>query len=100
MLTVCIQAPQRSDSVKKPKIKVVSNSGTTKAANGASTTPKPAKEKDSGAAKAAKPKSSKKEEKKDVPAAPKEPELTPEELRQRKEVCSVSGEVWMTTLVC
>jgi len=83
-----VQAPQRSDSVKKPKIKVVNNSSTPKAANGAST-PKSAK--DSSAPKAAKPKPSKKsseEKKKEEPAAPKEPEPTAEELHSRKEVCA------------
>ncbi|KAI1132084.1 hypothetical protein F5Y10DRAFT_261563 [Nemania abortiva] len=76
--------PQRSDSVKKPKIKLTSTS-TPKAANGAqpsakdSTKPTKTKAKSS---KGGKEGDSKKEKE---PVAPKEPELTPEEKRARKE---------------
>ncbi|TRX93900.1 hypothetical protein FHL15_005282 [Xylaria flabelliformis] len=77
--------PQRSDSVKKPKIKLTGNS-TSKAANGVQSTPtkdsaKPAKAK-AKSSKGGKETDSKKEKE---PAAPKEPELTPEERRARKE---------------
>lgn len=77
--------PQRSDSVKKPKIKLTSTS-TPKNSNGVqspatkdSTKPTKAKAKSSKGAKDA---DSKKEKE---PVAPKEPELTPEERRARKE---------------
>lgn len=76
--------PQRSDSVKKPKIKLTNNS-TPKTANGVPT-PKSGKVKDDS--KPAKPKAKKSkdtEEKKSEPQAPKEPELSPEERHQRKE---------------
>ncbi|KAI0555388.1 hypothetical protein F4679DRAFT_578770 [Xylaria curta] len=76
--------PQRSDSVKKPKIKLTGNS-TPKAANGIQTatkdSAKPAKAK-AKSSKGGKETDSKKEKE---PAAPKEPELTPEERRARKE---------------
>ncbi|KAI0594332.1 hypothetical protein F4775DRAFT_574303 [Biscogniauxia sp. FL1348] len=75
--------PQRSDSVKKPKIKLT-NSSTPKAANGVQS---PSVAKDSSRAKGktkskAKDADSKKEKEQ---AAPKEPELTPEEKQLRKE---------------
>ncbi|KAI0972526.1 hypothetical protein F4678DRAFT_42285 [Xylaria arbuscula] len=77
--------PQRSDSVKKPKIKFTATS-TPKTANGVQS---PAT-KDSAKSTKAKTKSSKggKEadnKKEKEPTAPKEPELTPEERRARKE---------------
>ncbi|KAH8885174.1 hypothetical protein GQ53DRAFT_370691 [Thozetella sp. PMI_491] len=78
-----IETPQRSDSVKKPKIKLTTNS--TPKANG---TPKPSKA--GSESKSSKPKSKKtkepeeKKQEKDS-ATPKEPELTPEEKHQRKE---------------
>ncbi|KAI1118784.1 hypothetical protein F5Y14DRAFT_397633 [Nemania sp. NC0429] len=77
--------PQRSDSVKKPKIKLTSTS-TPKAANGVQSP----STKDSTKPAKAKPKSSKggKEtgsKKEKEPVAPKEPELSPEERRARKE---------------
>ncbi|RBQ84237.1 hypothetical protein VDGD_04190 [Verticillium dahliae] len=75
--------PQRSDSAKKPKIKLTTSS-TPKATNGTST-PKAAKE---SAAKPAKTKSKKDgAEKKAEKETPKEPELSAEEKHQRKEVC-------------
>ncbi|KAI1281021.1 hypothetical protein F5Y07DRAFT_316283 [Xylaria sp. FL0933] len=77
--------PQRSDSVKKPKIKFTGAS-TPKTANGvqspaAKESAKSAKGK-TKSSKAGKEADSKKEKE---PAAPKEPELTPEERRARKE---------------
>ncbi|KAJ8126142.1 hypothetical protein O1611_g7497 [Lasiodiplodia mahajangana] len=77
--------PQRSDSVKKPKIKLTSTS-TPKAANGtqppaAKDSSKPTKTK-AKSSKGGKDGDSKKEKE---PVAPKEPELTPEEKRARKE---------------
>ena len=83
------QTPQRSESVKKPKIKLTTNS-TPKPANG--TTPTPSKAAKSVADKTAKAKAKKPketEEKKVVEekvATPKEPELSPEEKHVRKEV--------------
>ncbi|KAI0164809.1 hypothetical protein GGR57DRAFT_212850 [Xylariaceae sp. FL1272] len=79
--------PQQSDSVKKPKIKLTGSS-TPKNANGvqspsaAKEATKPLKVK-AKSSKAAKDADSKKE--KEVAATPKEPELTPEEKRVRKE---------------
>ncbi|KAI1756688.1 hypothetical protein F4782DRAFT_277837 [Xylaria castorea] len=77
--------PQRSDSVKKPKIKLTGTS-TPKTSNGVQS----AAAKDSAKPAKAKTKSSKggKEtdgKKEKEPVAPKEPELTPEERRARKE---------------
>lgn len=69
------QTPQRTDSAKKPKIKL-NTSSTPKAANGAGT-PK-AKE-----ASAAKPKEDKKEAEKKAAKA----KMSPEERRERKQVC-------------
>ncbi len=73
------------DSVKKPKIKLTSNS--TPKANG-SAAPKPSKAgSDSKNAKAKPKKTKEAEEKKpEKEVTPKEPELTPEEKHQRKEV--------------
>jgi len=68
------QTPKRTDSVKKPKLKLIS----TPKANGAET-PKSAKEKKEKA----KPKAKKAAAE---PVAPKEPELSPEEKRKIKEV--------------
>jgi len=82
------ETPQRSESVKKPKIKLTTNS-TPKPANG--TTPTPSKAAKSVADKTAKAKAKKPketEEKKVVEekvATPKEPELSPEEKHVRKE---------------
>ena len=80
-----MQTPQRSDSVKKPKIKLTT-SATPKAANGATATPKPTKAAES---KSAKSKSKKKDadEKKAEEAAAKEPELSAEDKHVRKSVC-------------
>ncbi|KAI0486244.1 hypothetical protein F4859DRAFT_528043 [Xylaria cf. heliscus] len=77
--------PQRSDSVKKPKIKLTGTS-TPKTANGVQS----AATKDSAKPAKARTKSSKGSKETDgkkekEPAAPKEPELTPEEKRARKE---------------
>ncbi|KAK1781119.1 hypothetical protein QBC45DRAFT_78409 [Copromyces sp. CBS 386.78] len=82
------ETPQRSESVKKPKIKLTTNS-TAKTANGAAATPKTAKP--AAEAKTTKAKPAKKtketEEKKGEKeaATPKEQELTPEEKHTRKE---------------
>lgn len=80
------QPPQRSDSVKKPKIKLTSSSTPKAATNGAS-------EPKESAAKPPKAKSSKSKPAKDADGekpkkspAPKEPELTPEEKQDRKKV--------------
>ncbi|KAI9745229.1 MAG: hypothetical protein M1818_001507 [Claussenomyces sp. TS43310] len=69
--------PQRAESAKKPKIKL---NATPKSSNGTAT-PKPSAKKDP------KPKKAKKAATNGeaVPAAPKEPELTPEEKRLKKE---------------
>ncbi|OTA64517.1 hypothetical protein K449DRAFT_432080 [Hypoxylon sp. EC38] len=81
-----VNTPQRSESVKKPKIKLT-NSSTPKAANGvqsptAKDSSKPVKVK----AKTAKGSKDKAEVKKEKEApAPKEPELSPEEKHMRKE---------------
>jgi hypothetical protein len=86
LLTVPRQTPARSDSVKKPKIKLTS-SATPKVANGATSTPKSTKATEPKSAKS-KPKKAKeaeeKVEKEDL--TPKEPELSPEDRRARKEV--------------
>ncbi|GJC92230.1 PWWP domain-containing protein [Colletotrichum higginsianum] len=76
-----VSTPARTDSAKKPKIKL-NTSSTPKTTNGA--TPKSGKE---SAAKPAKSKSSKKDgtEKKAEKEVPKEPELTAEEKHHRKE---------------
>lgn len=76
--------PQRSESVKKPKIKITSNS-TPKAVNGS--TPKGTKPSEPKAAKAKAKKEGKTEDKKAEKEVqvPKEPELSPEERHQRKE---------------
>ncbi|KAK8137730.1 hypothetical protein PG984_001110 [Apiospora sp. TS-2023a] len=74
--------PQRSESVKKPKIKLTTSSTPKAAANGTQS-PKNGKE---STTKASKPKSkAAKKDAEEKPAAPKEPELTPEERRVRKE---------------
>ncbi|KAK9417231.1 hypothetical protein SUNI508_09035 [Seiridium unicorne] len=81
-----VVAPQRSDSVKKPKIKLTTSSAPKAATNGVSSpkdssskttktktkTPKPAKDSEG-------------EKAKKEPVAPKEPEYTPEEKHARKE---------------
>jgi hypothetical protein len=74
------QVPQRSESVKKPKIKLNTSSSASKAANG---TPVP-KAKEEKAAKVTKAKPKKGADKKSD--APKEAKLTPEERHLRKEV--------------
>lgn len=79
------QTPQRSESVKKPKIKLTTSSTPKAAANGAQS-PKNGKE---STTKASKPKSkAAKKDAEEKPAAPKEPELTAEERQMRKEVRS------------
>ncbi|KAL2256827.1 hypothetical protein VTK26DRAFT_1062 [Humicola hyalothermophila] len=77
------ETPQRSDSVKKPKIKLTTSS-TPKTANGATSTPKSGK---ASEPKGAKSKSKKADEKKaeEKVSTPKEPELSPEDRRARKE---------------
>ncbi len=80
------QVPQRSDSVKKPKIKLTSNS-TPKAANGVQMTPKSSKASASKPSKSKSSKERKAEEKKtEEVQVPKEPELSLEEKHMRKEV--------------
>lgn len=82
-----LQTPQRSDSVKKPKIKLTT-SATPKAANGAASTPKSTKATET---KGAKSKSKKKDADEKMAekesATPKEPELSAEDKHVRKEVC-------------
>ena len=78
--------------MKKPKIKLTNNA-TPKGANGVST-PKSGKAKDDS--KPAKSKSKKTEEKKSEPQLPKEPELSPEEKHQRKEVSVAAISAWVT----
>jgi hypothetical protein len=80
-----LKAPQRSDSVKKPKIKIMS-SGTPKATNGVPT-PKSARSAEGKPAKSKSKKDAKasEEKKAEAEAGLKEPELTPEEQHQRKE---------------
>lgn len=68
--------PQRSDSVKKPKIKLLSSAA--KSSNG-SATPKAAKEQATTKSSKAKAKASKA-----TPEEPKKPELTPEERQERR----------------
>ncbi|KAH6604716.1 hypothetical protein Trco_006423 [Trichoderma cornu-damae] len=75
------QVPQRSESVKKPKIKL-NTSSSSKAANGTAA-PKAKEEKVAKVAKTAKAKPKKGVDKKSD--APKEAKLTPEERRARKE---------------
>ncbi|KAB5563562.1 PWWP domain-containing protein [Coniochaeta sp. 2T2.1] len=75
------ETPQRTDSVKKTKIKITTSS-TPKVTNGAASTPKSSKTKDES--KSAKSKA-KKPVAEEVMEAPKEPELTPEERHARKE---------------
>ncbi|CAI4216490.1 unnamed protein product [Parascedosporium putredinis] len=75
--------PQRSDSVKKPKIKLLSSAA--KSSNG-SATPKAAKEQATTKSSKAKAKASKA-----TPEEPKKPELTPEE-RQERRVAEVKEE--------
>ncbi|KAK8089480.1 hypothetical protein PG997_004441 [Apiospora hydei] len=83
--------PQRSDSVKKPKIKLTTSSTPKAAANGAQS-PKNGKE---STTKASKPKSkAAKKDAEEKPAAPKEPELTPEERHVRKECLSIGKTNW------
>lgn len=87
----CFQTPQRSNSVKKPKIKLTTSSTPKTGANGVQS-PKVGKEsatksvkvKASKPSKASKDADAKKEEKEAVAA--KEPELTAEERLERKQV--------------
>jgi len=82
-MLILMETPQRADSVKKPKTTIKLNTPKT---NGTAT---PKSSKDSAA------KSSKLKTKKATPkvaatpevVAPKEPELTPEEKRVKKEAC-------------
>ncbi|KAI3342792.1 hypothetical protein F4824DRAFT_119928 [Ustulina deusta] len=78
--------PQRSDSVKKPKIKFTGAS-TPKTANGvqSSTATKDSAKSVKGKTKSSKGGKEADGKKEKEPAAPKEPELTPEERRTRKE---------------
>lgn len=79
------QTPQRTESVKKPKIKLTVNS--TPKTNGTTSTPKTTE------SKSAKSKSKKATEapvEKEM-SVPKEPEYTPEERHARKEVCTYAG---------
>lgn len=83
LTNVTLQTPQRSDSVKKPKIKL-NTSSTPKTANGAGT-PKSAGAGSAAKAANVKPKKAKEaaEKKADTP---KEPKMSPEERHKRKEV--------------
>ena len=76
-----MQTPQRTDSVKKPKIKLTSS--TPKVTNGAASTPKSSKAKDESKSTKSKAKKPAAEE---TTEATTEPELTPEERHARKEV--------------
>ncbi|KAK3335532.1 hypothetical protein B0T19DRAFT_10915 [Cercophora scortea] len=81
------ETPQRSESVKKPRIKLTVNS-TPKTANGASSTPKAAKATAEPKASKTKTKKTKEVEEKKVEkeaSVPKDPELSPEEKHARKE---------------
>ncbi|KAK0730678.1 hypothetical protein B0H67DRAFT_639153 [Lasiosphaeris hirsuta] len=79
------ETPQRSESVKKPKIKLTVNS-TPKTANGTAPAPKSTKVATEGKATKAKSKKAKETEEKveNEVVAPKEPELSPEEKHARK----------------
>ncbi|KAK4131873.1 hypothetical protein BT67DRAFT_137269 [Trichocladium antarcticum] len=86
-----VETPQRSESVKKPKIKLTT-SATPKAANGAAASPKSAKaaQPKSAKSKAKKAKNAEEEEEEEAvvekeDVAAKEPELSPEDRRVRKE---------------
>jgi len=81
------ETPQRSDSVKKPKIKLTT-SATPKAANGATATPKSTKTAESKSAKSKSKKKDADEKKAQEAAAAKEPELSAEDkhIRKAKEV--------------
>ncbi|KAJ4416369.1 hypothetical protein N0V82_006806 [Gnomoniopsis sp. IMI 355080] len=72
------ETPQRSDSVKKPKIKLTHNS--TPKSNGASSKAKAGSDAKSSSKKAKKPKEDAEEQTQD----PKEPELSPEDKYERK----------------
>jgi hypothetical protein len=79
LANIFLQAPQRADSVKKPKTIKINN--TPKATNGTAT-PKPAKDA------SAKPKTKKAaaKPKEPEPVIPQEPELTPEQKQDKKQV--------------
>ncbi len=92
-----LQTPQRSDSVKKPKIKLTT-SATPKVANGATSTPKSTKAADSKSAKSKNKKKDADEAKVEKEAsAPKEPELSPEDRRVRKQVRRLAHVTRITT---
>ncbi|KAL2134752.1 hypothetical protein VTI74DRAFT_10908 [Chaetomium olivicolor] len=76
------ETPQRSDSVKKPKIKLTT-SATPKATNGAAATPKSAKATETKGAKSKKKDADEKKAEKEV-ATPQEPELSPKDQHERK----------------
>jgi hypothetical protein len=82
-----MQTPQRTESVKKPKIKLTTNS--TPKTNGAASTstPKATKATESKSAKSKTKKTNEAQVEKEM-SVPKEPEYTPEERRARKEVCT------------
>ncbi|KAK3383394.1 hypothetical protein B0T24DRAFT_604795 [Lasiosphaeria ovina] len=82
-----VETPQRTDSVKKPKIKLTTSS-TPKAPNGTASASKPAKsasEKKPAKSKAAKPKEAEEKKAEKEVVTPKEPEVSPEEKHARKE---------------
>ncbi|KAK4192709.1 hypothetical protein QBC35DRAFT_200197 [Podospora australis] len=80
------ETPTRTDSVKKPKIKLTNNAAKN-AANGASSTPAKSAKPAVTEAKSTKSKAKKtgEEKKAEKEATPKEPELTPKEKHDRKE---------------
>ncbi|KAH6854475.1 hypothetical protein B0I37DRAFT_31641 [Chaetomium sp. MPI-CAGE-AT-0009] len=81
------ETPRRSDSVKKPKIKLTT-SATPKATNGGTATPKSTKATDSKSAKSKSKKKDSDDKKAEEAAAAKEPELSAEDkhIRKSKEV--------------
>jgi hypothetical protein len=83
--------------VKKPKIKLHTNS-TPKAANGTTATPKSAKTSSDPKSAKSKKKAKDSEKKREKEATPKEPELSPEEKHARKEVSSESWRSYFTRL--
>ncbi|KAI1863836.1 uncharacterized protein JN550_009334 [Neoarthrinium moseri] len=87
--------PQRSDSVKKPKIKLTSSSTPKAAANGVSSPKEPGSKASKAKSKGSKPAKDKEAdgEKAKKEAAPKEPELTPEEKLARKEASCLPKEI-------
>jgi len=79
-----LQTPQRGDSAKKPKTILKLTNNTPK------TTSTPKTPKDQSAAKSSKPKAKKAQKLQEEAVAPKEPELTPEQKRLKKEVGNVT----------